>query len=279
MKMRAWRTLSPQLQRAALRIDNNGGMDAASLPTPVLTRLDAVTQTIAAICYLAIGLAALLRARHDIRTRVFFGFSLANIVAFLIPAIGWTAGFVDPSTLPRSATAAMLAGLGVSALLLFHFTQVFPRKRPWIRTAGIQMPIAYALAPLVILGLVWFWPKEVADLSPAYVIAFLLFGFPLIVLLGMVLPVTAIVSLVRSYYETREQDLARARRPLAMILVSQVAGGALALVFAPVLAVLAPNSAAQSALTLVIWTLGMLTPIAFAAAVWKYGVLSIDPEA
>ncbi|OFW04884.1 MAG: hypothetical protein A3H96_10780 [Acidobacteria bacterium RIFCSPLOWO2_02_FULL_67_36] len=253
-------------------------MDAATLPTPVLTRLDAVTQALAAVCYLAIGVAALFRARHDIRTRVFFAFAIANVVAFLIPAIGWKMGVVDPTTLPRPATAAMLAGLGVGALLLFHFTQVFPRKRPWIRTAGIQMPVAYALAPVVIVALVWFWPNEIAQMSPAYVIGFLLFGFPLIVLLGLVLPVTAIMSLVRSYYDAREPELAPARPPLATILASQIAGGALALVFAPVLAVIAPNSTAQTVLTLVIWGLGMLTPIAFAAAVWKYGVLSIDPE-
>jgi hypothetical protein len=253
-------------------------MDAATLPTPVLTALDAITQFIAAVSYLAIGGAALVRAPRDVRARVFFAFAVANAVAFMIPAAGWRMGIVDPSKLPRGATAAMLSGVGVGSLLLFHFAQVFPRKRPWIRTAGIQLPVAYTLAPIIIAALVWFFPADVASLSPIYVMGFLLFGFPLIVLLFLVLPVTGIVSLVRSYSESRDQDLARARAPVAMILVSQIAGGALALVFAPVLAVVAPNGMAQTILTLVIWSLGLLTPIAFAAAVWKYDVLGIDPD-
>jgi cytochrome c biogenesis protein CcdA len=34
----------------------------------------------------------------------------------------------------------------------------------------------------------------------------------------------------------------------------------------------------RSVLTLVIWALGLLTPLAFAAAVWKYNVLAISAE-
>jgi hypothetical protein len=31
-------------------------------------------------------------------------------------------------------------------------------------------------------------------------------------------------------------------------------------------------------LTMTIWALGLLTPLAFAAAVWKFDVLSINPD-
>ena len=65
---------------------------------------------------------------------------------------------------------------------------------------------------------------------------------------------------------------------MGLILVSQVAGGALALVFAPALSVLAPGTIALTMLTLILWSLGLLTPIAFALAVWKYDVLAIPPE-
>ena len=61
-------------------------------------------------------------------------------------------------------------------------------------------------------------------------------------------------------------------------MLSQIGGGTLAVVFAPVLAIVAPNSFAQSLLTLIIWTLGLLTPLAFAAAVWKFDVLSISAD-
>jgi hypothetical protein len=44
-----------------------------------------------------------------------------------------------------------------------------------------------------------------------------------------------------------------------------------------VLAVLAPNSTMQSGLTVIIWALGLLTPLSYAAAVWKFNVLAVDP--
>jgi hypothetical protein len=65
---------------------------------------------------------------------------------------------------------------------------------------------------------------------------------------------------------------------LELILLSQIAGGTLAILFAPVLAVLAPNSFMQPVLTIAIWALGLLTPAAYALAVFRFNVLAIDPE-
>jgi hypothetical protein len=245
-------------------------------PMPELTGIDAFTQATAALAYAAVAAAALRRAPRDIRTRVFFVFALANVAAFAVPSFMWWKGIKDPASMPRAAAALMLAGLGVAALLLFHFSQVFPRRRPWIRTAGFQMAAGYVLIPLVIIAMVILFPANPGDISAGYVLGFLVFGFPLLVLLAVVLPVTAIMSLVRSYQEAGTGDLARARAPVAMILIGQIAGGALAVVFQPVLVVVAPSSSAQSALVLFIWLLGFLTPLAFALAVWKYDVLAID---
>jgi hypothetical protein len=136
------------------------------------------------------------------------------------------------------------------------------------------MTVAYLVAPLAAASLVWFAPVTVVTLSVAYILAVIVFGFPLLVLLGIVLPVAAMVSLVRSYWELQQAGLLRLKRPMEWLLVSQIAGGTLGIVFAPVLAVLAPNSVMQSALTVAMWALGLLTPIAFAVAVWKYDVLS-----
>jgi hypothetical protein len=253
-------------------------MDLANLPALAFTSLDGVTQGIAAVCYLAIGAAAWLRARHDIRTQVFLAFSLANAVVMGVPTVWWLRGASDPSKWPPPAVAAIMAGLGVLALLLFHFTQVFPLRRPWIRTSGPQMAAAYCVAPVAIGSLVWFAPATPDALTVPYILAFIVFGFPLLVLLGILLPVAAVVSLVRSYRDIERAGLMRLRRPMEAILVSQVAGGTLAIVFAPVLARVAPNSTVAMAVTLAIWLLGLLTPFAFAAAVWKYGVLDVPPE-
>jgi hypothetical protein len=253
-------------------------MDLTTLPAPVFTSLDGITQTFAAVCYVGIGTAAWIRATADIRTRVFLAFSIANFVVFAVPTVWWLRGFADPSKMPLPATTAVMAALGVGALLLFHFTQVFPRRRPWIKSSGIQMAVAYCLAPLTIAGLVWFAPANMQGLKPLYVLALIVFGFPLIVLLGIVLPVTAMVSLARSLRELQQTGPADLKRPVELILLSQIGGGMLAVLFAPVLAVVAPNSIAQSVLTLIIWVLGLLTPAAFAAAVWKCNVLSISAE-
>ena len=253
-------------------------MDLSTLAAPAFTSLDGSTQAIAAACYMTIGVAAWVRARSDIRTRVFLAFALSNLVVLGIPTIWWLRGTTNQTKLPAAATTAMMAALGVGALLLFHFTQVFPRRRPWIRTSGAQMAIAYCLTPIVIGGLVRFVPASSDALTAPYVLALLVFGFPLMVLLGFVVPVAAIVSLVRSRRDVQEAGLAHLKRPIEWLLISQVAGGALAILFAPLVAVLAPHSLAQSVLTLSIWALGLLTPIAYAAAVWKYGVLAVKPD-
>lgn len=252
-------------------------MDPSTLPAPVLTGLDAVTQGIAALCYLGVGLTAWLRARADARTQVFLALAVANVVALAIPGIAWATGVREPANLPRFAAAAMMAALGVGALLLFHFTQVFPRKRPWIQAAGVQMSVAYLLTPIAIAALVRFAPADFAGLTPPYVALFLIFGFPLLVLLGFVLPVAAIVSLLRSYREAVHLGMSIAR-PIAWILISQIAGGVLAVVFAPIIAVAASGTALVAVVKLIIWLLGLLTPLAFAAAVWRFGVLEIAPE-
>lgn len=190
----------------------------------------------------------------------------------------WLRGSTDPTKLPAAATAAVMSALGVGALLLFHFTQVFPRRRPWITSSGIQMAVAYVLAPLTIATLVRFAPASVEKLTTSYMLVFLVFGFPLLVLLGFVLPVAAIVSLLRSHREVQQTGPPRLKKPIEWILISQIAGGTLAILFAPVLNVVAPNSILQSMLTLAIWAFGLLTPAAYAAAIWKYQALDISAD-
>jgi hypothetical protein len=138
--------------------------------------------------------------------------------------------------------------------------------------------VAYVLAPLTIATLVRFAPTSVDKLTSSYTIVFLAFGFPLLVLLGFILPVAAIVSLLRSHRDVQQTGPAALKRPIEWILVSQVAGGTLAVVFAPVLAVVAPNGTLQSVLTIAIWAFGLLTPAAYAAAIWKYRLLDISAD-
>jgi hypothetical protein len=252
-------------------------MELTNLPAPVFTAVDGITQGVAGVCYLVIGAAAWLHAKADIRTRLFLAFSLANAVVFGLPTLWWLRGMSDPTKLPLAVLVAEMAALGLGALLLFHFTQVFPRRRPWIKGAGAQMAIAYALVPAAMSGLVAFLPASAEAVTVPYVLAGIVFGFPLLVLLGLVLPIAAVMSLFRSHQDMQKQGLERLKRPLELILLSQVAGGTLTILFAPVLAVLAPTSVMRVVLTVVIWALGLLTPLAYAAAVWKFDVLALDP--
>src|SRR5689334_9094339 len=146
-------------------------MDLTNLPAPNFTAVDGITQGTAAIAYLAIGIVAWLRAPRDIRTRVFLAFSLANLIVFGVPTFWWLRGLTDPAKLPGPATAAVMAALGVGALLLFHFTQIFPRRRQWIREAGQQMTIAYGLVPIVIVGLVRYAPETLDKVKGPYIAA------------------------------------------------------------------------------------------------------------
>jgi hypothetical protein len=263
---------------AARRAPPPTKLDLRNLPAPVFTPVDGTTQAVAALVYLIVGVGGWLRAPRDIRTRVFLAFSLANVVVFGIPTVWWLRGTTDPTKLPVVAAATIMSALGVGALLLFHFTQVFPRRRPWIQSSGIQMGVAYVLAPLTIATLVRFVPDSVAKLTTSYTLVFLVFGFPLLVLLGIVLPVAAIVSLLRSHRDLQRVGPDGLKRPIEWILISQIAGGTLAVVFAPVLAVVAPNGILQSILTLATFAFGLLTPAAYAAAIWRYGLLDVDPE-
>jgi len=267
-------------------------------PTPTmpeLTVFEAVTQLIAAAVYLAVGVAALAQAPRDERTRVFLAFGLMNAIAFCIPAAAYFLGIKEVLAFERIPLGVMLAALSVAAILLFHFSQVFPSRRSWIRASGIQLPIAYALTPITVMLLVRWWPVDPSTVTMKFGLVFLLFGFPLMVLLAVVLPVASIVSLLRSLREAGTRlpsgpgpdpaetgipavTVPDARPAITGILLSQLAGGALSLLVLGPLHAVAPDSGALTVVALFVWFLGLLTPLAYAAGIWRYDVLAIGQE-
>jgi hypothetical protein len=267
-------------------------------PTPTmpeLTAFDAVTQLIAAAVYLAVGVAALAQAPRDERTRVFSVFGLMNAIGLCIPAAAWGFGVKDVLAFNRVPLAVMLSALSVSAVLLFNFSQVFPSRRPWIRASGVQLPVAYLLTPVVVFLLVKWWPATSSEVTAKFGLIFLLFGFPLMVLLAIVLPVASIVSFLRSLAEaggpartlSAEEGtdaagatvrIPNARPAITGILLSQLAGGALSLLVLGPLHAVAPDSGALVVVGLLVWFLGLLTPLAYAAGIWKHDVLAIGQE-
>jgi hypothetical protein len=158
----------------------------------------------------------------------------------------------------------------------------------------MQLPVGYALTPIVVFMLVRWWPGTPAQVSMKFGLAFLIFGFPLVVLLALVLPVASIVSFLRSLREAgsppvmvsegvpdegRVPDRVPDARPaITGILMSQLAGGALSLLVLGPLQATAPDSGALVVVALMVWCFGLLTPLAYAAGVWRYDVLAIGPE-
>lgn len=250
-------------------------MNSAFEP-PVFTALDAVTQTLAGVVYFAVGLAAWLKLPADTRTRLFLGVSLANVAGFAVPIVAWWNGRRDILSLGRMPVALLLMSLVFGSLLLFHFCQVFPRTRPWFVRVRRWFLAAYVVAPAAAAGLLAAAPSpdNPENIGP-FLVALVALGLPLILFAGIALPVGGIISLVMSCRETKAGEMRRARVPVMWLLVSQVAGGTITLIFAPVLAVIAPIAALQTALKLVVAAFGIMTPLGFALAVWKYGL----PEA
>jgi hypothetical protein len=242
------------------------------VPTPTFTGLDAATQGIAGLLFLIVGLGAWSKAPADSRTRVFLGVAIANAITYGVQATAWLSGLRQVFSLPRGALAALFCGLSLGSLLLFHFCQVFPWRRPWIQKAGWTLRPAYALILLATAALVLLVPSNFDDFSPPILLGTVALGLPLLLLVGVALPLSAIVSLVKSYREAAGADRRAMRVPLLWLLISQIAGGTISVLFAPVLALVAPNTAAQTALTITVWLLGLMTPAAFALAVWTYGL-------
>lgn len=114
---------------------------------PELSPLEAVLQMSASLVYLSVAVAAVGQAPRDRRTQVFLAFAIVSAVAFAVPVFGWYLGVKDLLAMRRVPLALMLTALAEGALLLFHFSQIFPRRRPWISTSGIQLPLASASFP------------------------------------------------------------------------------------------------------------------------------------
>jgi hypothetical protein len=263
MKAVAWRILWANTEKGF----------AARMQTqlPSFTGIDALTQGVSGVLYVLVGVAAWLSVRGDSRTRVFLGLALANAAAFALPTVAWLSGTADLTSLGRASVGALICAFLIGSVVLFHFCQVFPRRRPWIRRFSILVTLLYVGIPVIVAGLVLLAPSDIIDVSAVFAIPAILLGLPLFLLVGLVLPVGGVLSLVKSYREADGKTRAM-RTPLLLLLISQVGGGTIALIFAPVLATIAPNPTAKMAVTMTAWLLGMLTPVAFALAVWKYGL-------
>ena len=243
---------------------------------PGLSTTEAVLQMVGVLVHIAIGVAALAEAPRDERTRVFCALAVMNGAGVAVPIAFWWLGISDPMTGGRLPLAFMLASLAVATLLLFHLSQAFPRRRPWIRASGPQLPVAYLLTPAVVVLLVRMAPLQKEEATGAFMLLAIAFGFPIIVLNGLVLPIATIVGFIRSFREAPPSGGRPDARPvIAGFLISMLVGTALAVLALGPLEAIAPESPATLVVTRAVWLLGLLMPAAYAAGVWHYRVLEI----
>ena len=131
-------------------------MDQVFQP-PAVTLFDAVTSTIAAVSYLAVGLAAIARAPRDERARVFLAVALTSAVAYAGPGLQYWKGI---PIISRPVVVPTLVATAIGGVALFHFAFVFPWRRPWLRRHREWVMAAYLVAPMGVLWLAWLAPPS-----------------------------------------------------------------------------------------------------------------------
>jgi hypothetical protein len=272
-------------------------MDTVLQP-PSATAFEAIAAMMSAALYLMVGAGALARAPSDVRARVFFAIALASAAPYSVTALIWARGSGAAFTLP------VIVGVGLSLMLgslaLFHFTQVFPWRRPWIRAHARWLYAGYLAVAIVAVtiaiaagAVAWKMADAFGDLEAsgsgglgavsagigeAAGILIILVALPLLFGLGVAVPFAALWSLYKTWLAAKSAGVQSARVTTYWILISQMGGGVLAILIIPLLHVVAPTGPWVTIAAVLLYVFGLLMPIAFAAGVWKYRVLELDPE-
>jgi hypothetical protein len=262
-------------------------MDAILRP-PSATAFDAASSAASAAIYLIVALAAIVRAPQDSRTRVFLLVAVCGIAPYLVSTLLWARG---PDALSRLVVAIVALSLALGSLVLFHFTQIFPWRRPWIRRHWTWLLTGYILTPIVITLLVALLSRlsvaaESADAGPlgpasvdlTTVLAMIAVLVPVVFVIGGVLPFAGLLSLYKSWQAAKHAAIASARVTTLWMLISQLAGGVLTILVVPFLHLVAPPGPWVTIAAALLFACGLLMPIAFGVGVWRFRVLDLDSE-
>lgn len=254
-------------------------------PPPVATTFEVFAAIVSAALYLIVGLAALVHAPRDIRTRLFFATALASAAPYSFTVLLWARGSDAVFTVPVMAVVALSLMMG--SLALFHFTQVLPWRRPWIRAHGRWLFAGYVTVPITVAGASWlFRGLDVsgagglgavsAGVAEGLALVLLLVVIPVVFVLGLVVPFAALLSLYKTWLTAKAAGVEAARVTAFWILISQMGGGVLTILIIPLLHLVAPTGPWVTIAAVLLFAFGLLMPLAFAAGVWKYRVLDLD---
>ena len=269
-------------------------MDALLQP-PVATAFDAISSTVSALLYLAVAFAALWRAPRDARTRIFLATALASAAPYMVTALLWRRGTSAAFNAPIITFVALSLMMG--ALALLHFTQVFPWRRPWIKSHGAWLYAGYIVVPLT-MAAAWLLTRDMraalagvptagsggvgavsAGVSEISLLIAALGALPVLFVLGVVVPFAGLLSLYKSWKAAAAAGIESARVTTFWMLISQLAGGVLTILIIPLLRLVSPPGPWVTIAAALLFAVGLLMPIAFALGVWRYRVLDLDPDA
>jgi hypothetical protein len=258
----------------------------------VATGFEVFAAIVSAALYLVVAAAAMARAPRDIRARVFLATAVASAAPYSVTVLLWARGANAAFTMWVMALVGLSLMFG--SLTLFHFTQVFPWRRPWIRSHGKWLVAGYFLVPIAMAVPMWILGPFFSEMASIDVsgsggfgavsvglsesLAMLVVVLPSLFVLGLAVPFAAVFSLYKSWLLARATRQDNARITTFWILISQMAGGVLTILIIPLLHFVAPTGPWVTIAAVLLFATGLLMPLTFAAAVWKYGVLDFNPE-
>jgi hypothetical protein len=264
------------------------GAENTVFSTPSANAFDALSSLTSAGVYMIVALAALAQAPHDARVRVFLAVALAGVAPYWITAQVWVWGW--GAALTKSAVVFVVLSLMMGSLALFHFTQVFPWRRPWIRANASRLWVGYLVIPSVTGLIAFLTPSFNAGgatgfgaVSHGATLLLVLAGAGLLIaivfVLGILVPFAGLLSLYKSYVAARSRGIESARRTTWMMLVSQLGGGVLTILVVPLMRIVVPAGPWVTIASVLLFACAMLMPLAFALGVWRLHILELDIDA
>jgi hypothetical protein len=122
-------------------------------------------------------------------------------------------------------------------------------------------------------------PSGVSSLgavSPGLVGISLLIALPAVFVVALAMPFGGLMSLFKSWQEAKLSGNEPARLTTVWMLVSQLAGGLLAVLVVPMLHLLGVGPRWAMVIAAFSYAFALLFPLTFAAAVWRYRLLNIS---
>jgi len=234
---------------------------------------DAIASSVSLVVYLGVALMMLARRRGSVPARVFLVVALTSAVPYVMSLLQWWKG---SGVYTPAAIALTAASFAVGSPALFHFTQLFPWRRPWIRAHGRWLMAGYVLLPIPTAFVAWVVGALLgamqsdagagglgavsAGLAETFV---LLCAIPVIFVVGVVLPFAGVMSLVKSWREAKEAANEPARETVFWMLVSQLGGGVLAILVLPLLHLVGVPQVLSTVFAGLAYGFALIMPIAY----------------